>query len=67
MGLFDFFKKDTVDPYKELEGLKKSQDFLNERFEKKQIGNEDYLKKAEEFRRKIEKCEKKIRKLEEKQ
>lgn len=65
MGFFDFFTKNNVDPRKEMEGLIKSRDMLNERFEKKQVSNEMYLKKSEEFRKKIEKCEKRIKKLEE--
>lgn len=60
--MFDFFKRNTVniDPKNELEGLIKAKELLDTRFRNKQISNEDYLRKAEEFNKKIEMCRKKI-------
>ena len=62
---WQFWKKEesNVDPQKELAGLLKAQELLNQRFERKQISNESYLKTAEDLRKKIEKCNKKIEKL----
>ena len=59
------FKKEesNIDPRKELEGLLKAQELLNQRFEKKQVTNEAYLKTAEDLRKKIEKCNKRIENL----
>ncbi len=51
-------------PVEILKGLREAQELLNTRFEKKQIPNEVYLKKAMELRDKVEKYEKKVRKLE---
>ena len=59
------FKKEesSIDPKKELEGLLKAQELLNQRFEKKYTSNEEYLKTSEDLRKKIEKCKKRIEKL----
>lgn len=43
-----------------LDGLLKSQEVLNKRFEMKLMSNEEYLKKAEKLRKEIEKCKKEI-------
>ena len=58
------FGKSNEDPVKVLEGLKTSLTFLNERFAKKQISNEEYLKRALKMQKDIEKYEKKVAKLE---
>lgn len=62
--IFDFFNKNKVkiDPEKELEGLLKAQELLNQRFEQKLMTNEAYLQRANDLRKKIEKCRKKISK-----
>lgn len=60
--MWPFTKKEN--PVEILVGLKQAQELLNSRFEKKQIPNEVYLKKAMELRDKIEKYEKKVKKLE---
>ncbi len=59
-NLFGNSNKTSVDPNKELEGLLKAKDMLDQRFQQKLMSNETYLQKAEELRRKIEKCRKKI-------
>lgn len=58
MGLFSMF--DRTNPKTELEGIERAQALLNERFEKKQVPNEVYVKQCEEFRKRREKCEKKL-------
>lgn len=58
MGLFKLF--DRKDPKTELEGLKRAQAMLDERFQRKEVSNEIYQKQSLAFRERIEKCEKKM-------
>ena len=59
--IFDFFKnKPKINDEEVLKNLLKSQEFLNKRFEMKQMTNETYLKKTKDLRKKIEKYQKKI-------
>ena len=56
------FRKENKNYEEELKGLEKAQELLNERFEKKFVSNEVYLKKTEELRKKIDKCKKYLEK-----
>ena len=56
MGLFKLF--DRKDPKTELEGLKRAQAMLDERFQRKEVSNEVYQKHRVADRERIEKCEK---------
>lgn len=58
MGLFKLF--DRKDPKTELDGLKRAQAMLDERFRRKEVSNEVYQKQSLVFRERIEKCEKKM-------
>ena len=57
-----FFFLDRKDPKTELEGIERGQRLLNERFERKQVSKEVYLKQCENFRKQREKYEKKLSK-----
>ena len=54
------FKKEEkiTDPEGQLKVLEKSKALLDERWQKKQMTNEAYLKSAKELNEKIEKCRK---------
>lgn len=52
--------KTNEDPVKALEGLKKSREILEKRFQKREISNEMYLEKAMDIQRQVEKYEKQI-------
>ncbi len=57
--IFNFFKKNNKEQaLKELEGLKKSYEFLNERYQKKAITLEQFRIQCESLTKKIDKCEK---------
>lgn len=54
-------KSTNEDPVKALEGLKKSREILEKRFEKKEISNAAYLEKAMDIQKQVEKYEKQIK------
>ncbi len=57
--MFEFLKKN---PEKELEGLKKAFEILNERYKQKTISLEEFTKQCDDLTKKISKCERKINK-----
>lgn len=57
-------EKTNVDPKKELEGLLKAQELLNQRFQMHQMTNETYIEKSNDLNKKIEKCRRRIDELE---
>ncbi len=58
--IFNFKKND---PLKELEGLKKAYEILNERYQKKTITLEQFTKQCTDINKKIEKYQKQLDKL----
>ncbi|MBO5138973.1 MAG: hypothetical protein J6B89_05005 [Bacilli bacterium] len=58
--IFNIKKKD---PTKELEGLKKAYEILNERYKKKTITLEQFTKQCNDINKKIEKYQKQLDKL----
>lgn len=58
--IFNLKKKD---PTKELEGLKKAYEILNERYKKKTITLEQFTKQCNDINQKIEKYQKQLDKL----
>ena len=58
-------KEDRISQLKEtIKGLKDAQELLNARFEKGQMANAEYVKRAMKIREDLEKHESKLRKLE---
>lgn len=57
------FSLKKTDPTKELEGLRKAYEILNERYKKKTITLEQFTKQCADINKKIEKYEKKLAKL----
>lgn len=51
---------DRKDPKTELEGLDRAQKILDERYERKQVSSEVYIKQCLEFQKRREKYEKKL-------
>lgn len=56
--IFDYFTKSRDEAEKELEGLKKAYEILNERYKKKTITLEQFRIQCESLTKKIEKCQK---------
>lgn len=56
--LFDLFGKSKEQAEKELEGLKKAYDILNDRYKKRTITLEQFKIQCQDLTKKIEKCQK---------
>lgn len=56
--IFNFFGKSREQAEKELEGLRKAYDILNDRYKKKTITLEQFRIQCEDLTKKIEKCQK---------
>lgn len=55
--LFDFLGKSKEQAEKELAGLKKAYEILNERYKKKTITLEQFKIQCQDINKKIEKCQ----------
>ena len=56
--LFNFFGKSLEEAEKELEGLKKAYEILNDRYKKKTITLDQFRIQCADITKKIEKCQK---------